>query len=69
MRKDEFIEKRGRTVAEWDALEARIADLENVLRDLSSYVGTGGVNADKVDADDFYKRIMYGIDALVKVGK
>ena len=47
-----------------EALEE--APAEEVLRGLASYLGVGGYNADKVDADVFDRKIRDGIDMLVK---
>lgn len=49
-----------------DEIDGIIAKLsaEDVLRDLASYVGAGGHNAETVDPDVFYRKIVWGIDHL-----
>ena len=48
-----------------DKAEAELAQklekAEGVLRSLASFVGAGGYNADKVDADVFEQKIRWGI--------
>ena len=39
---------------------------ELVLRKLACWLGVGGYNATKVDADLFHQKIVYGIHELVK---
>lgn len=48
---------------------ANETDAEMVLRKLACWLGVGGYNADKVDADVFHAKIVDGINAIVRVEK
>lgn len=45
---------------------ARAEAAEDVLRSLASYLGVGGYNAPTVNAEEFEKKIRYGIDMLLR---
>lgn len=45
--------------------QERAEKAEDVLRSLASFVGAGGYNADKVDADVFEEKIRWGIGEIM----
>ena len=47
-------------------LLARAEKAEEALRSLASFVGAGGYNADKVDADVFEQKIRWGIGQIME---
>jgi hypothetical protein len=47
--------------------KAGITDAEDVLRELASYVGAGGYNAETVDPAVFAEKIRWGVDHIVGV--
>lgn len=46
--------------------QERAEKAEEVLRSLASFVGAGGYNADKVDADMFEQKIRWGIGQIME---
>lgn len=46
--------------------QERAEKAEGVLRSLASFVGAGGYNADKVDADVFEQKIRWGIGQIME---
>lgn len=46
--------------------QERAEKAEEVLRSLASFVGAGGYNADKVDADVFEQKIRWGIGQIME---
>lgn len=56
-------QSQGRKLSE---MGAKLEKAEEVLRSLASFVGAGGYNADKVDADVFEQKIRWGIGRIME---